>query len=288
MLLSIGGSFLGRNRTFSALACMAAMLMASGCAAHYQARGLVLQVDRDSSTLTISHEDIPGYMDAMVMPLTVANPAILTGVRRGDRVGLSISVRKGRTTVRRLTLLSAEPTDFGMLSSPTGQTVARIGQPVADFTLTDHRGATVTLGSLGGKVVVLSFVYTRCPLPDYCPRTVANLRSLAQRFKDHLGPDLALLVVTFDPKYDTLERLSAYARSSNAEGPGWHFLTGTTAEISRVCSLFGVEVWPDQGLITHTLQTALIDRQGRLAATVEGRGYTGRQLGDLLERILRN
>ena len=155
-----------------------------------------------------------------------------------------------------------------------------------DFTLTDQHGTRVSLASLRGRVVALTFIYTRCPLPDYCPRMVTNLRAVKDRFADRLGRDLALLTISFDPKHDTPERLKGFAEQYRANVPGWHFLTGSADEVQRACSLFGVEFWPDEGLITHTLQTAVIDRDGRLAATVEGKEYTGRRLGDLIERVL--
>jgi protein SCO1/2 len=263
-----------------------AALATTGCAAHHQTRGLVLHVDSASSTLTVSHDEIPGYMDAMVMPFNVADAAMLADVRRGDRVGLRITVRRGRTTVDRLTRLSANRTDVGMLLTPVAPALVELGQPVPDFTLTDHRGQSVDLGSLRGKVVVIAFIYTRCPLPDYCPRMIANLRAVADRFADRLGADLALLVMTFDPQYDTPEKLAAYARGHNADRQGWHFLSGTAEQTARVSGMFGIEFWPEQGLITHTLQTAVIDRDSRLAATAEGRDYSARQLGDLVDRVL--
>lgn len=275
------------NRSASRVGCAIVALAAASCAAHHQARGLVLHVDPTSSTLTVSHDDIPGYMDGMVMPFRVSDPSALAEVRRGDRVAFRITVRKGAATIDRLTLLSAAPADTGIILSPSAPALVTLGQKVPDFSLTDQRGREVSLASLRGSVVALTFIYTRCPLPDYCPRIVANLRALADRFPDRLGRDLALVSITFDPKYDTPEQLVAYARASKADGPGWWFLTGTGQQIGRVCSLFGVEFWPDEGLITHTLQMAVIDRDGRLAATVEGRDYSARQLGDLIERILR-
>jgi protein SCO1 len=115
---------------------------------------------------------------------------------------------------------------------------------------------------------------------------MANLDAVRDRFGDRLGRDLALVTITFDPKFDTPDALRAYAAAHGADVPGWHFLTGTADEIGRVCGLFGVEFWPEEGLITHTLRTVVIDRDGRLAATVEGRGYSGRQLADLIGRML--
>jgi protein SCO1/2 len=259
----------------------------SACAVRHQARGLVLQVDPTAATVTVSHDAIPGYMDAMAMPFTAGDPASLDEVRPGDRIAFRLTVRNGRTTIDRVRILSAAPEDAGMRASPAAPSLVAIGQPVPDFTLTDHRGRRVSLSSLRGTVVALTFVYTRCPLPDYCPRMVANLRTVGDRFAARLGRDVTLLTVTFDPQYDTPETLASYARRYRADVPGWHFLTGPAEEIGRVCALFGVEFWPEEGLITHTLQTAVIDRAGTLVAAVEGKDYSGRQLGDLIELALR-
>ena len=101
-----------------------------------------------------------------------------------------------------------------------------------------------------------------------------------------LSLDLVLLTVSFDPKFDTPATLARYARANRADTPGWHFLTGDAAKIERVCNAFGIQYFPDEGLITHSLETAVIDRDGRLAATVEGKDFTPRQLGDLVETVL--
>ena len=170
--------------------------------------------------------------------------------------------------------------------APAAPVLVKIGAPLPDFTLVDQRGASLSLASLRGKVVVVTFVYSRCPLPDYCPRMVQNLARVRERFKDRLGRDLALLTITFDPRYDTPEVLRSYAEHYAADVPGWHFLTGAPEAIERVCAAFGIEYWPDQGLITHTLQTAVLDREGRLAAAVEGKDYTPRQLADLVGSLL--
>jgi protein SCO1/2 len=264
---------------------LAAVLL-SGCASSYAARGLVLKVQPDQGTVTVSHEPIPGYMDAMVMPFTAAHPDDLKDVRPGDRIGFRIRVEKGHTLIDRVTLLSATAVDAGALVSPAKPVLVPIGEPVPDFELVDQRGEAVALSALRGKVVAVTFIYTRCPLPDYCPRMMANLDAARKRFADRLGRDLVLLTVSFDPKYDTPERLLTYAEHYRANVPGWHFLTGTPEQIARVCAAFGVEYWPDEGLITHTLQTAVVDREGRLAAAVEGKDYSARQLTDLIADVL--
>jgi protein SCO1/2 len=155
-----------------------------------------------------------------------------------------------------------------------------------DFTLTNQDGQPVSLASLRGKVVAVTFIYTRCPLPDYCPRMITNLQAVERRFPEHVNKDLALVAVTFDPQFDTPKRLKEYASFFKSDKPGWHFLTGPIDDVARVTQMFGVEYWPEEGLITHTLQTAVIDKEGRLAAQAEGKDYSGRQLSDLIAELL--
>jgi protein SCO1/2 len=115
---------------------------------------------------------------------------------------------------------------------------------------------------------------------------VENFKAVRERFAARMDKDLVLLTISFDPQYDTPQVLARYAASRRAGGPGWHFLTGEAANIERVCNAFGIQYWAEEGLITHSLQTAVIDRDGRLAATVEGKDFTPAQLGDLVESIL--
>ena len=261
-------------------------MLASGCATSYPARGLVLRVDPAGSTVTVSHDAIVGYMDAMVMPFAVRDPGALRDVYPGDVIEFRLHPRRSGTEIDRLRHLSATAVDAGLTMTPSTSALVKVGERVPDFTLTDQHGETVSLSSLRGRVVAITFIYSRCPLPDYCPRVVANLAEVRNRYRDRLARDLTLLTVTFDPKYDTPEVLRAYALRYGGNVPGWHFLTGSPDAIAAVCASFGIEYWPDQGLITHTLQTAVIDREGRLRASVEGRGFTGRQIADLVGAIL--
>ena len=259
---------------------------AFGCATTYEGRGLVLRADPASSTLTVSHDPIIGYMGAMVMPFTVRDGHALRDVRPGDVIEFRLRPKDSGTEIDRIRHLSAAGTDGGLTQTPAVAALVKTGERVPDFTLTDQHGATVTLSGLRGSVVVITFIYSRCPLPDYCPRMVANLAEVKNRYRDRLGRDLTLLTVTFDPKYDTPEVLNAFAARYGGNAPGWHFLSGSPEAIAAVCASFGIEYWPDQGLITHTLQTAVIDREGRLRASVEGRGFSGRQIADLVGAIL--
>ena len=269
-----------------ALAIVIATAAAAACATTYPATGLVVKVDPAAAILTVSHDEIAGVMDEMVMPLSVRDRRQMRAIRPGDRVAFRLVVGEAASHIDRLRLLSAAPADQGLIATPAASTLVSIGAPVPDFALIDQRGAPVTLGALRGRVVVVTFIYTRCPLPDYCPRMIRNLEAVRERFAARLGKDLALLTVTFDPQYDTPERLAQFAGSQKADVEGWYFLTGDAEGIKQVCDAFGVEYWPDSGLITHTLQTAVVDRDGRLAAAVAGKDFTGRQIADLVQTVL--
>ena len=258
----------------------------TGCARHYTTHGLVLQVNRPGAVVTISHEALPGFMDAMAMPFELRGGARATPLTPGDRVALRLGVKGNRSWIDRLEVVSGAPVDAGLQNTPAVPLLVPVGGTIPDFELMDHAGRQVALSSLRGKVVAVNFIYTRCPLPDYCPRMVANFRAVRDRFRDRMDRDLVLLTVSFDPKYDTPARLAEYATAERAGGPGWHFLTGDARGIERVCAAFGIQYFPEEGLITHTLQTAVIDRAGRLAATVEGKDFTGRQLTDLIASVL--
>lgn len=260
--------------------------MLSGCATRHQARGVVLRIDPDAKTMTVSHDAVPGFMDAMVMPFELRDAADVRDVVPGDRIAFRITTRKGQTRIDRVQMLSAGLPAVASSADPAQARAVTVGEPVPDFTLASHHGDSLSLSSLRGKAVAVAFIYTRCPLPDYCPRLMTNFRAVKQRFAERMGRDLILLTVTFDPQFDTVETLTTYSRRYGADVDGWHFLTGSRADIGRVCELFGVEFWPEEGLITHTLRTAVIDRDGRLAATLEGKDYSGKQLGDLLEAVL--
>src|SRR5207247_989594 len=117
-----------------------------------------------------------------------------------------------------------------ILLPPNPDQVA-IGASMPDFVLTDQLHRRVRLSDFRGKVVAVDFIYTRCPLPDVCPRLSANFARLQRRFGEKIGAELALLSITIDPQYDTPDVLLRYAKIWNAGPEGWRFLTGPDREI---------------------------------------------------------
>lgn len=263
----------------------------------YAARGLVLKVEPSRRTVVVSCQAIPGYMDAMVMPFSVRDAKSLSGVAPGATIEFTLVVGKDsafaeQIKVRRFESLAQEPLQarrLKILDRVLGAAAPPLatGDVVPEFALTDQQHRTINLHQFAGQVVLVNFVYTRCVYPEYCYRLSNNFGQLQKRFAQHIGRDLVLLTVTFDPLHDTPEVLADYAKTWKADPAGWHFLTGPPAEVQRVCRLFGVDSWQDEGLLTHTMHTAIIDRQGKLAANLEGNEYSAEQLGDLVETFMK-
>jgi protein SCO1/2 len=264
----------------------------------YAAFGLVLSVD-GGRAFTVSCKDIPGFMDAMEMHLDAAHTKQLVGVRPGDMVDFTLVVDGDvpyADNIREHKFQSAEQRQVeahyltivagAFDQKPDAPGMLAIGQKVPDFTLIDQHGRQVKLSDMSGKVVALSFMYTHCSYAQYCMRLTNNLGMVGRRFPERLGKDLALMTISFDPKNDTPAALEKYSETWKSSANGWYFLTGPVDDVKRACLLFGMNFWPDMGMIVHVMHTAVIDRNGYLVANLDGNDFTARQLGDLLEAVM--
>jgi protein SCO1 len=282
------------------LSAIAAVLLSISAWAEqkYPASGMVLKVDQAHQNFIVSCQSIPGFMDAMTMTLDLPEAKELEGLTPGVMVDFTLvvgdasfhaehvqirayeSVEQDPLTARRLRLLN-------QLSNPAGSPKQlAIGQRVPDFALIDQKRKRVKLSEYSGKVVALNFIYTSCALPNFCYRISNNFGVLQRRFKEHMGRDLVLLTLTFDPQRDQPETLARYASKWNADPATWHFLTGPIPDVHRVTSMFGMDFFPDEGLMDHSLHTAVIDRSGKLVANIEGNQFTADQLVELVKTVL--
>lgn len=265
----------------------------------YSATCMVLKVDRSRTIFVASCEAIPGYMDAMSMPLTVHDPKELDHLVPGDVVEFSLSTEGDTSYAEQVKVqpyvssqqdpwLARQLKLLRNLSNrdESSSKVLAVGEVVPNFILTDQAHQQISFSQFAGKVVALNFVYTSCALPNFCFRIANNFGVLQRRFKEQLGRDLVLLTVTFDPQRDTPEVLARYAKTWNADPRTWHFMTGPIPEVRRVTSMFGMDFFPDEGLMNHSLHTAVVDRQGKLVANIEGNQFTAEQLSDLVRTVL--
>jgi protein SCO1 len=251
----------------------------------YELKGKVVSVDRAKGEVTVDHGEVKGYMPAMTMPFPVRDAEALKVLEAGDQLQASLVITDEGYWLDS-PVITKGPAGGANATPPAGTGEPQPGAEVPDVKLVNQDGRPLNLRQFKGRALVVTFIYTRCPLPDYCPRMVENFKVVRARFADRMNRDLVLLTVSFDPKYDTPERLAAYALANRAVTPGWHFLTGDPAQVERVCDAFGIQYFAEEGLITHSLHTAVIGRDGRLAATVEGKAFTPAQLGDVIDSVL--
>jgi protein SCO1/2 len=264
----------------------------------HEATGIVLRVEKAHHSFVVSCNEIPGYMDAMDMSFTVRDLKQLRSINAGTPVRFTM-VKRGNILYAEniqptvAANLESEPMQASALTSlqsaldpASSARVIPKGQHVPDFELTDQAGKQVRLSSLAGKVVLLTFGYSRCPNPDYCLRLSNNLAHVRTRFSSHTPRDLVLLTIAIDPEHDQGATLAQYAAVWNADPANWHFLTGPLPEVKNVAAMFGMNFWRREGLLTHSLHTVIIDRSGKLAANLEGNQFSVRQLGDLVQSVM--
>jgi len=286
-----------RARLWCGIVLLLALAHGVRAAERYAATGMVLVVDAVHRTFIASVDSIPGVMSAMSMPFQVRDPKELAGLVPGAMIEFTLVVDKSSSyaegvKVRRYQNLEQDPLAarrlslFKQIASGAAAKTLPVGAVVPDFKLTDQKFHEVELGQFRGKVVAINFMYTTCQLPDFCLRIVNHFGVLQKRFKDQLGRDLIFLTISFDPVRDQPDVLDRYASQWKPDPNVWHFLTGAVPEIQRVLDMFGVSAFPDDGLMDHSLHTAVIDRTGRLAANIEGNRYSADQLADLVRKVL--
>src|SRR5262245_16750707 len=214
--------------------------------------------------MLVSHRPIGNYMPAMVMPFRVADPAEIASLHPGTRISFRLDIGRQQSIAREIRRAGGGDVEI----APPKEKL-RIGDPVS------------ALAKYRGQVVAVNFIYTRCPLPDVCPRLSAHFAAMQRKFRD---TDLMLLSVTVDPDYDTPSVLAEYASRWGADPARWQFLPG---DQSVLAASLGEVYWTDEGAIGHNSVTSIVGRDGRLAATLEGAGFRADQLENLIAHELR-
>jgi protein SCO1/2 len=267
-------------------------IVLSGCRAGapatktYEIRGQVVDIRPEIRELRIAHEDIPGYMPAMTMSFGVRNARLLERLGRGDFVTATLQVTDTDawlSSVSRIghgeIVAAPSPDDESSAPAHSGSALLEPGQPVPDAEFVDQNGRTFRLSDARGRIVAVTFTYTRCPLPTYCPRMDRNFQAVQRAISTR--PDLRgrvqLLTVSFDPSHDTPPVLHEHATALQADPDVWRFLTGAEDTIARFATAFGVAVIPEADenrTMTHNLRTGVIGPDGRLVNVLGGNEWT--------------
>lgn len=285
------------------LSLVAASLLLVGCQSvpegrTYDLRGQVLAVRPEIREVSLAHEEIPGYMPAMSMSFGVKDVTLIQGLSRGDLIRATLIVTDSDawlTTVQKTghedVKPDAEAEPSAAAPAAADPELLEPGQAVPDDALVDQDGERFSLADARGRAVALTFIYTRCPLPTFCPLMDRHFAA-AQRLIEG-RPDLRdrtlLVTVSFDPAFDTPAVLRAHATGLGAKTDHWRFLTGEIATVDRFATAFGVSVvrdTDDAANIVHNLRTAVIGPDGRLRKILSGGDWTPEQLvGELSSAV---
>jgi protein SCO1/2 len=255
----------------------------------FQVNGSVREIVPATKTLRVAHDEIPDFMPAMTMPLQVKDAALLDGLRVGDEIHFELSVTEDDSWISHLEKIgSGNATAIASAPAPAESTELRKGERVPDFALTDENGKPVRLSNFRGKAVVLTFIYTRCPLPNFCPLMSKNFQALQERLSRAFPGKYHLLSVTIDPKFDRPEVLKGYAALYGAVNQSWSFATGTEEQINEVASSFGLVHEPEGGIISHNLRTSLISPDGHLVHLWKSNVWTPYEVHRMIEESVFN
>jgi protein SCO1/2 len=265
-------------------ACARTGSSSSGSTSEFEARagaiqhpinGKVLKFDKDKHTVTLSHEAIPNFMDAMTMDFKVKEAWPFGVMGEGDSLRGTLVVDGARSWIEGVTVAKASGTNAS--TAPKGSWVpADKGTPVPDIPLIDQDGRALRLDRYHGHPLLMAFSYSRCPLPDYCPLTMQNFSKIEKATANESAlKGLRLLIVTLDPEYDTPAVLRPYGLKYVTGDPGRPFArftlaTGDPQDIKKLAGFYGLDYFTEKRSIVHSLRTAIVDPAGRVYKVFEG------------------
>ncbi len=275
-----------RSRSL-ALILSAALALAEGCSAppqpaanrEFSLTGELLAIKPDLSEIQVKHGEVKGFMEPMTMWFTVKDPRLIDGLAPGDLLSATLVLTAEDSYLTAIRKTGSRPSGEASAPPPAPAEILPVGAAVPDITFTDEGGQPRPLSSYRGTYTLLTFIYTRCPLPDYCPRMNAHFAAVQRSLKADpaLGRGVRLLSVSFDPEFDTPARLAAQAKEMGADPALWHFVTAPRERVDAFGASLGLSVLregADGSNITHNLRTVLLDRNGALARTYNGKEWS--------------
>jgi protein SCO1/2 len=261
----------------------------SGDRREYKLQGQILTMAPDHKSASIKHEEIPGFMAAMTMTYTVRDAKEFEPLVPGDLITSTLVIATTSTAtetylkdVKKVGTAPLEKTSDAAPTASSGFELLKLGEPVPNGKFVNQDGKAVTLEDFRGQALIVTFIYTSCPMPTFCPLMDKHFVTIQDRLKkDNNLLKAHLLTVSFDPTVDTPAVLKKHGEKLGADPRLWTFLTGNRDDIDQWAMRFGVSIsraMNDPKDITHNLRTALIDRQGNLVQTYTGNEWTPEQV----------
>lgn len=257
----------------------------------FQVKGVVKAIHLIQKEIEIKHEAIAGYMPGMTMPFDVKDTNELAGLAPEQPISFRLTVTDTEGWVDKIQPLGPPPAQPGAIagSSQPARVVEPIhtGQPMPEYHLTNQFDKLITTTQFKGQALAITFLFTRCPFPTFCPRLANDFAETQQKLLAlPNGPtNWHLLTISFDPDFDQPAVLKAYAEAHHYDPAHWTFATAELDDITTMGDLFGLAFWHDSnGSITHNMRTAVIDANGNLQKVFEGKDWSS---ADLVAEIVK-
>jgi len=242
----------------------------------FQVNGTIIELHPEEESIRIKHEEIPDYMPAMTMPFDVRDTNELAGLEAGDTVSFRLTVTDTEGWIDQIKRLNLTRTNWLPMTGPfrlvRDVEPLNIGDPLPEYHFTNHLGQPVSLSQFRGQALGITFIFTRCPYPTFCPLMASNFEQVQKQLlaTPNAPTNWHLLTISFDPEWDTPPRLKAYAERFHYDPGRWSFLTGTLIDITAITEQFGQQFWrdPDGSGINHNLRTVVVDARGRVQAVI--------------------
>jgi protein SCO1/2 len=275
------------------------VMMLAGCSGEkkstdlvtFAIRGVVVSVNMEKRRIVMDHEEIPDYMKAMTMPFRVKDTTLLLKVQPGDTVEGVLAVSRTESWLESLTVVGSgeEPQMPSSAADDIFRRLYKPGDALPDFLFVNQEGKTVKLSDFRGKTIAVTFIYSRCPLPDFCIQMTSYFSRVQRNLKKEpkLNGTWHLLTVSFDPDFDKPEVLKRYGKAYDADFSSWDFVTGSMGTIRDFADGLELVVEDDEGgLLAHNLRTAVIDARGILVQVYKGNEWTVQELEEALRKAI--
>jgi protein SCO1 len=262
-------------------------------AKRYHFTGRIVSIDSNAHEALIDGDNIPGFMDPMTMSYKIKPESMLTQLGPGDAISADVVViepaTKNEDAAPDYWLENVKVTGHTKAPPAKGSGALHMpapGEAVPDFAFTNQDGKRISLAQYRGHVLLVTFIYTRCPFPDFCPRMSSNFNQVYQQLDTNQSlAGTRLLSVSFDPEHDTPKVLRAYGFSvahtqDAALFRRWEFAAPRKADLPKVAEFFALTVTPEGGMLTHNLSTAVIGPDGKVANWYHGNDW---QVSDLIK-----
>jgi protein SCO1/2 len=255
----------------------------------YELKGKVVNVDKKGGVVSIAHEEIKDYMDAMTMPFHLKNTSFLDVMQAGDGVTATLVVTDSRSWLEDVVVAQVSVDEASNLAKPFEPNA---GDEVPDFPLLNQDGKPIHFAQYKGRALLLTFIYTRCPLPDYCPLMTSHFAEINKSLKADAGlyARTHLLSISVDPEYDKPAVLRAYGLQHNEQKDftHWELAAGKPEEVKKVAEYFGLTYQTEDNQIIHNLQTALIAPDGKFVKMYRGNDWTPAEVINDIKKLALN